>query len=256
MKRGLAWSSATFRLHFAALRPFLRWTGNPASKLAALWKVPSGDAGRRRWLSKEQFTRLVSAARGREHLLVTLEGLNGLRRVEALRLREEDVHLSEGFLDVRGKGRDGGKWRQVPICPHLGALLARTELGGAPAARLIPLSASGADLLLRRAAQRAGLTDEGTRVSHHDLRRTFGRLSHEAGMDLVQLKNLYGHASLDQTVHYIGLDQREMKRGLDRLDLLVRPLLEAGAGGTASHRGRSASLGQTGVPPRLDRKRQ
>ncbi len=159
---------------------------------------------------------------------MALEGLNGLRRVEVLRLRHKDIHPTEGFLNVRGKGRDGGKWRQVPICPYLGNLMAKLDLAATPDERLVPLSASGADLLLQRAATRAGFRREGLRVSHHDLRRTFGRLSHDAGMDLVQLKNLYGHASLDQTVHYIGLDQIEMRRGLDRLDALLRPLFGGG----------------------------
>jgi hypothetical protein len=44
-------------------------------------------------------------------------------------------------------------------------------------------------------------------------------------MDLVQLKNLYGHTSLDQTVHYIGLDEDEMRAGLDRLDSMMSPML-------------------------------
>jgi hypothetical protein len=44
-------------------------------------------------------------------------------------------------------------------------------------------------------------------------------------MDLVQLKNLYGHVSLDQTVHYIGLDEDQMRAGLDRLAHLLGPLL-------------------------------
>jgi hypothetical protein len=48
-------------------------------------------------------------------------------------------------------------------------------------------------------------------------------------MDLVQLKNLYGHTSLDQTVHYIGLDEDEMRAGLDRLATFMGPLLRAGS---------------------------
>lgn len=92
---------------------------------------------------------------------------------------------------------------------------------------VVPLSRSGADLALRRVANRAGFPDLGLRVSHHDLRRTFGRLAHKAGMDLVQLKNLYGHTSLDQTVHYIGLDEDEMRAGLDRLASLLGPLLRS-----------------------------
>lgn len=90
--------------------------------------------------------------------------------------------------------------------------------------RLLPLSRSGADLLLARTADAAGLEREGVRVSHHDLRRTFGRLANAAGMDLIQLKNLFGHASLEMTTHYIGLDAAEMRAGLDRLSQAIGAL--------------------------------
>ena len=237
----LGWAAASLRLHYAALRPFLSWVGNPVARGAAAWKVPSGNASRRRWLTKEQFGALLRASRGRERLLVTLEGLNGLRRIEVLRLRHRDVHRVEGLLNVHGKGRDGGKWRQVPICPVLSRLLAQPTPEEGGESHVLPLSASGADLLLKRAARRARFPEKGLRVSHHDLRRTFGRLSHDAGMDLIQLKNLYGHSSIDQTVHYIGLDQAEMRRGLDRLDLMLRPLLSGRTRSRAEReRGRSA----------------
>jgi integrase len=225
LKEHLPWAGATFRLHFSALRPFLEWAHNPVARSSRIWSVATGDTGRRRWLAKEFLVRLFRASRGREQLLIALEGFNGLRRIEVLRLRVQDVHIREGFMNVHGKGRNGGKWRQVPICPTLLPILARGLRHAGGEGRLVPLSSSGADLLLLRAAKRAGLARRGIRVSHHDLRRTFGRLSHEAGMDLVQLKNLYGHSSLDQTVHYIGLDQAEMRKGLTRLEGLLRPLM-------------------------------
>lgn len=106
-------------------------------------------------------------------------------------------------------------------------MLRSQSLGKDETSMVIPLSQSGADLVLRRVAHRAGFPRLGLRVSHHDLRRTFGRLAHKAGMDLVQLKNLYGHTSLDQTVHYIGLDEDEMRAGLSLLATFMGPLLRA-----------------------------
>jgi hypothetical protein len=44
-------------------------------------------------------------------------------------------------------------------------------------------------------------------------------------MDLVQLKNLYGHASLEMSVHYIGLDLERMREGLIRVDRSLAPLM-------------------------------
>jgi len=169
--------------------------------------------------------RLYRAARGREQILLALEGFNGLRRVEVLRLRAKDIDFGRQRLHVLGKGRNGGKWRTLPMFSETARALRSLPDQDGENSRVVPLSPSGADLALRRVATRAGFVQLGLHVSHHDLRRTFGRLAHKAGMDLVQLKNLYGHTSLDQTVHYIGLDEDEMRAGLDRLANFIEPML-------------------------------
>lgn len=217
LRSGLRWERATFSLHLGALRQFLAWNENPIASRRSVWSLPGGEPARRRWLTKDQLIRLYRGSRGRSRLLVALEGLNGLRRIEVLRLRVQDVLLAEGCLRVLGKGRHGGKWRKIPIFPETLRLLSRAIRSQPPLERILPRSRSGADQLLRQAAVMSGLAREGVKVSHHDLRRTFGRLAHESGMDLVQLKNLYGHTSLDMTVHYIGLDSDAMRAGLERL---------------------------------------
>jgi len=94
-------------------------------------------------------------------------------------------------------------------------------------------------VLLLRAAQRAGFPDKGIRVSHHDLRRTFGRLANASGMNLVSLQGLYGHASPELSAHYIGLDVDELKSALDRLGSFIGPLGS-----------RRSAIGRTPHPPR------
>jgi len=230
LKQQLPWSPATFTLHFAALRRLLRWARNPLALDAGIWAVASGVSGRRRWLTPEQMTRLYRSARGSERVLLALEGFNGLRRVEVLRLRRADLDFDRNRLRVLGKGRHGGKWRTLPLFPETALALRGLGPDRKGTGLVMPLSRSGADLMLRSAADRAGFPREGLRVSHHDLRRTFGRLAHKAGMDLVQLKNLYGHSSLDQTVHYIGLDEDEMRAGLERLAQFLRPMLDPATG--------------------------
>lgn len=222
LRSGLSWEKPTFAIHFAALRQFLRWGENPLAEARRLWRLPSGTPSHRRWLTKEQLERLFGASEGRERLLVALEGLNGLRRVEVLRLRRQDVRPSEGVLCVLGKGRDGGKWRRIPMHPLARDLVLAALDGRAEGERLLPLSASGADLVLARAARRAGFVGEGLRVSHHDLRRTFGRVAYESGVDLLELKNLLGHSSVEMTVHYIGIDADRMRSALTRFSLAER----------------------------------
>ena len=148
LKQNLPWRPATFAVHFNALRRFLRWAKNPLAADRGIWAVPGEATGRRRWLTPEQLARLYRAARGRERILVALEGFNGLRRVEVLRLRARDVDFERQRLHVLGKGKNGGKWRTLPMCSETSKVLQTlsAEEGGGP--NVVPLSPSGADLLL------------------------------------------------------------------------------------------------------------
>jgi integrase len=219
------WEKTTTQFYFAALRQFLRWKGNPVADRPELWRLPTSVSQRRRWITREQLVQLLRAAEGPARVIIALEGFNGLRRVEVLRLRAMDINLAEGWLNVRGKGRMGGKWRQIPLSE-----VARKELdphlaGVSGLDRILPFSASWADQQLSTAVRAAGFSCKGLKVSHHDLRRTFGRVAHSAGMDLVQLKNLFGHASLEMSVHYIGLDLERMREGVSQIDRSLAPLM-------------------------------
>jgi integrase len=224
LREGLPWETPTFAIHFQALRQFLRWAGHPLAAERAPWRLPSGNPIHRRWLTREQLLELYRSARGIERVIVALEGLNGLRRVEVLRLRVKDILGEERCLRILGKGRHGGKWRSVPIQSEVDRVLTHWTEGQPIEARVVPLSRSGADLALQRAARRAGFPARGLRVSHHDLRRTFGRLANASGMNLVSLQGIYGHASPGLSAHYIGLDLEELRSALGRLDAYLGPV--------------------------------
>ena len=219
------WSRATKQFYLVALRLFLRWHGSPLAGESEIWRLPPGASPRRRWLTDQELTHLLRRASGPARLIIALEGFNGLRRIEVLRLRGMDVNLPERWANVHGKGRMGGKWRQIPLSEIALAEL-RPRVEGTPGEeRILPYSASWADLQLNRAARVAGFAAQGRRVSHHDLRRTFGRVAHASGMDLLQLKNLFGHSSLEMSIHYIGLDLDRMREGIGRIDRTFAPLV-------------------------------
>jgi integrase len=71
-------------------------------------------------------------------LIIALEGFNGLRRVEVLRLRAQDVNLADRWLNVRGKGRTGGKWRQILLSDIARAELEARVAGLPPDSRVLP----------------------------------------------------------------------------------------------------------------------
>lgn len=217
MRDGLGWETSTFALHFQALRQFLRWGHNELAAEKSLWRLPSPAPIHRRWLTREQLLTLYRSARGVEKVVIALEGFNGLRRIEVLRLRRKDVLLDQGCLRVLGKGRHGGKWRNIPLAGEVRRVIGPWLAGREPSERVVPYSITGVDEILQRAARRAGFPATGVRVSHHDLRRTFGRLANASGIDLVALQGLFGHASPELSAHYIGLDIDSLRVALDRL---------------------------------------
>jgi integrase len=217
LRDGLPWETPTFAIHFQALRQFLRWGGNAVASDRSFWRLPTGTPVHRRWLARDQLIGLYQASVGVERVIVALEGFAGLRRVEVLRLRVKDVMVAEGCLRILGKGRRGGKWRNIPLQGEVDRLLRGWIQSLRAEDRVVPLSKSGADAALQRAVRRSGLCEEGVRVSHHDLRRTFGRLANASGMSLVSLQGLFGHASPALSAHYIGLDFDELKGALAKL---------------------------------------
>ena len=217
LREGLPWATPTFAIHFQALRQYLRWTKNPIATDRSLWRLPSGVPVHRRWLTREQFLSLYRAARGVERIIVALEGFAGLRRVEVLRLRVKDVLLDERSIRILGKGRHGGKWRNVPLQGEVERQLRAWIKPKSADDRVVPLSRSGADAALQRAVRRSGLLKAGVKASHHDLRRTFGRLANASGMSIISLQGMFGHASPALSAHYIGLDYDEIRNALARM---------------------------------------
>ncbi|MDG6912449.1 MAG: site-specific integrase [Nitrososphaerota archaeon] len=169
--------------------------------------------------------------------LVACEGFNALRRIEVQRLRVKDLDFEGSRMMVHGKGRNGGKWRTIPMTESARAVLQPLAQGRAPGDLVFPgiepgrsICHSGTDQLIQRSAHLAGFPTNANGwalVSHHDLRRTFGRIAYYAGMNLVELKNFFGHTSIDMTAHYIGMDEDRMRDGVAKFDAKMRDLIRS-----------------------------
>lgn len=220
------WAPTTTAQRLAALRPFLRWSGNRLWEDKALWRPPTGEATRRRWLTNEQLGRLFAVARGRERLLVGLMGYAGLRRCEVLRLRvrDLDLDLASPTMRVLGKGRGGGKWRTVPIGPTVVGVLLETTARISPPDPLYPHHWKTLHRDLAACAERAGIP----KLTGHDLRRSFGRIAYYAGAGLVDLQHLYGHESVDMTAYYIGLDEAQARATIGRFEAAMAEAVPGG----------------------------
>jgi len=217
---------------FAVLNNYLESYGNPIIKKQDL-EFPADTRMRVDWLTPEQAVRLIDAARGIEKVVVHLELCMGLRRVEILRLRVQDVRL--GYLEVLGKGRLGGKWRTNPFHPDTMKVMeewrrerdviiqeARRKCPGVPVPDQLLIHGSqggfkayqrsGIDRILGALSRRVGF-----KFTNHTLRRTFGRMLWLARVPIETIRDLLGHEDTKTTLLYIGVNIDDKSSAMNQL---------------------------------------
>lgn len=220
------WGTRTLKTKFSVLRGFLRWTGNPISDARnPVWRLPAGSVDRRKWIDRDQMVSLYRKSEGRVRVRVVLQGFNGLRECEVRRLKVGDLTfaLPRPTLTVRGKGRFGGKFRTIPMDPMTRAVLVKWVDRKGAEESVCPAGHSVADAELAALGRACEIP---VRVTGHVLRRSFGRLAYRAGVPTPTIQRIYGHASLDQTLHYVGVDQEEMSEGFTVFDQHMQDALE------------------------------
>ncbi len=155
---------------------------------------------------------LADLSTHRDRAMVLAMVLGGLRAAEVRGLRLADVDLGLRRLRVLGKG---GRQRLVPVDrvffaevtsylrverpPGCQAPECFVVLHGPTAGR--PLTEAG----LRSVFRRHRVTSGAIRVRPHRLRHTFGTELAAAGIDLLVLRELMGHARPETTASYVHL---------------------------------------------------
>ncbi len=173
---------------------------------------------------------LVQAGLGtpRDHALVTLLAMNGLRISEALNADVKDLDTERGHRTLRIV-RKGGKHVTVPLAPRTARALDLylAERSGGP----IFLTAAGrrmdrgaADRIVKRLARRAGISKQ---ISPHSLRHTFITLALDAGVALRDVQEAASHADPRTTMRY-----DRGRQSLDRHATYIVAAFVAGASRT------------------------
>jgi integrase/recombinase XerD len=210
-------SSARAVVAVRGLHRFALTEGVVAVDVAREVRSPTGPRRLPKAIAVEDVERLLDAAGYpgtalalRDRALLELLYGSGARISEAVGLAVDDLELSERTVLLRGKG---GRHRRVPLGGYavraLEAYLvrARPELaarGTGTAAVFLnsrggPLSRQSAWVVLRTAAERAGLA---TGISPHTLRHSFATHLMEGGADVRVVQELLGHASVTTTQIY------------------------------------------------------
>lgn len=151
----------------------------------------------------------------RDRLLLDLLYSTGMRRFEAATLRDADVDLGNRQIKVRGKGN---KERLIPIGPELEALIVQyrdrrdAELGFVPETLFTNLEgkaftpAKVTSTVHKYLENLPNLSRRGA----HVLRHSFATNMLSGGADLMAVKELLGHASLQSTEVYTHLTPRDI----------------------------------------------
>lgn len=163
----------------------------------------------------------------------------GLRRVEVIRLRVEDIGCDG--INVIGKGFGGGKLRPVlyvgrDMHPQLLRMIRWREDQIARvrernpdvevppnlflwdrAGELHPFAEAGTGF--DKCFLRPVRDETGIQYSNHTLRRTFARELYFRGLSLMEIGTLLGHESIAVTRDYIGVGLSLNRRGIDEISL-------------------------------------
>ena len=187
---------------------------------------------RGRALSKDEITALIKVCETdtthqgvRDAALIAILRGAGLRRGEVVNLDLSDFSQELGSLTVR-RGK-GGKDRMVYL-PSTGVLFVErwlTVRGREPGALLCPIIKGGKVqlrrmtsqavlLIVQKRAREAGVAS----FSPHDFRRTFCSDLLDAGVDIVTVQKLAGHATPVTTAQYDRRSEEVKRRAVQSLE--------------------------------------
>jgi len=227
-------NSASYnRWQLSIFNEWLEWYDNQVvRKMNIPW--PSENRINVDWLEPYEAIQMQRAAQGIEKLIIHLELNLGLRRVDMYRLQISDVH--DGYFDVLGKGRCGGKKRTVSWDQETSSiireyLIHRNELIEKArkinskvkepeglliyqkGKRLGEYQLTAIDNIVIRVAKRAGIS---RKITNHTLRRTCGRLLYLAGVEIESIADILGHSETRTTLKYLGIRLDDQKKAMDK----------------------------------------
>ena len=210
------------KIMFAKAVEWGRVESNPCVKVK---KLKENNA-RTRFLTDEETERLIKAAKPKLRQVITVLINTGMRRGELQNLKWSDLDFDRNLITLRRT--KNGEVRYIPmneVTKHV--LLARRIAKESP---LLVFSGTKPDrpwdfcTAFDFTRERVGLRD----VRIHDLRHTFASHLCMKGVDIMTVKELLGHSSLEMTQRYSHLTDRHKAEAVARLDGLVTNWSQSG----------------------------
>jgi len=171
------------------------------------------DNERLRYLNKSEIVQLLKECAPHLRPIVLFALNTGMRKSEILNLKWKDVDLQQSLITV--VETKSGDFRKIPINTQLKEVLDNTQkhdgclyVFNRDGQKIGNIRAS-----FDRAVRKAGIED----FHFHDLRHTFASQLVMGGVNLVAVKELLGHKSLEMTLRYAHLSVENKRVALEIL---------------------------------------
>lgn len=227
-KRGRLVSAGTLRRELGVFSAAVSWCRkefgwqitNPVSG-----RAPPPPQGRLRWLTRKQYTDLLSAVSNRApHLgpFIRLGVNTGMRSGESLGLEWSRIDMHKGLAYLEPEHQKSRRFGSVPLnAGARDALLtqARFRADYCPDSRWVFCNRQGRRIASIKksfagACRSAGIED----FTPHDLRHTCAAWLVQAGVPLRTVAEILRHASISTTMRYAHLAPEDAAAGVQALD--------------------------------------
>lgn len=191
---------------------------NPCHSVRALRR----EEGVKRFLSVEEFTRLLEQCQGeREHLraLIVVAVFTGLRQAEQLTLRRRQIDFEHDV--IRLERTKTNRARVVPMLPEVRAILAELcqDLAADDWVFQSPHPKRKGERIVDpgRAFTKACELAEVTNLRWHDLRHTFGTWLAMSGVEMPVIQEVMGHTDIRTTTGYVHVAAEQTRAAVEKL---------------------------------------
>ena len=221
---GKQYQPSSVNTKLAAVNGFLEFLGLAELKVKLLRIQRRAYCSQKRLLQRQEYQRLVRAARNRQDerlcLLLQTVCVTGIRISELPFITVEAVKAGEAVVCLKGKNR-------IVLLPEklrrlLGQYLKKRGISQGP----VFVTRSGAPMdrsniwkMMKSLGRDAMVAEQ--KIFPHNLRHLFARCFYEAGKDIVRLADVLGYSSINTTRIYIISTGQEHRRQMEGLGLLA-----------------------------------
>ena len=221
-RKKLSWQKIKWDV--AGIKHYYRYMEHD-DDMAAQVPYPKEQKTLPKLLSREELILLFNSCLNQKHrVMFRLIYSAGLRRMELLNLKIEDIETKDGKYRIRINSGKGGRDRYTVLSKKIHKELQDYYKRCYPKTYLFngqqkgqPMSPEGLRHALNAAVKRSGIKKE---INMHILRHCFASHALEDGINIKTLQHLLGHSSINTTLVYLHISEIPLRGAFSPLDNL------------------------------------